>query len=217
MKKLSTILCLTIAVLLGDSIDSKSIAGEFHLDKRVIGESGLKTVCSTHSSQSQDTCRTHFAFAWDLFTGGRFGQLSIGIWSGTTEYAAWSGECGLRFNGISISGIKDLAPESSSFTACYIIGNEAEKVLGALLNETRFEFYEPVFNGKNRNQFFYSSDIEGLTPTRLMGAALHHSHISAKRTAYSNTNFFHSLLYKASSWTYAKVLAKFKYYQLIEK
>ena len=82
---LTATICLTIAVLIGNSIDNKSIAGEFYLDKRVIGESGLKTICSTLSSQSQDTCRTHFAFAWDLFTGGRFGQLSIGIWSGTTE------------------------------------------------------------------------------------------------------------------------------------
>ncbi len=218
MKKLSIIICLTIAVLLGNSIDNKSISREFHLDKRVIGVSGLKTVCSTHASRTQDTCLTHFAYAWDLATGGKFGELTIIISSGTDEYSSPSGECGLKFNQTTARGRKGYKDNTKyGFTGCYIGGGGAKRVLTALLGETRFEFYEPRFKGKNRNQFFYSSDIEGLTATRLMGAALHHSHVSAKRTKYTDTLFFHNILFDASSWTYAKVLAKFKYYQIFGK
>jgi len=201
---------------------SNSYAVDFFLNKEVIGEAGLKTECFTSSSKKNDYCKTQFAFKWTMYTGESFGQFSIALWGGTDKYASSKGTCGLKFNGKDVRGEKGYIP-SSDFTACYFRKNNALIVLLAMLDETRFDFYEPSYNGKIRGGSFYTSDIglgwlgsKSLNKTILIGAFINHTYISAKRTSFNNAYYGHTMFAKTSPWTFAKVLAKFKYYENLQ-
>ena len=201
---------------------SDANSGEFTLNEKVIGVPNLKTECTTASSQIKDYCKTQFAFTWTMYSGAKFGKFSVAKWSGTHEYASPTGICGLRFNDKHAIGIKDYIP-GSEFTACYFSDGIALRVLAGMLEETRFEFYEPEFKGKNRDSDFYTSDIglgwlgeKTLNNEIVIGAFLHHMAISSKRTSFKNSYYGHKTLAAKSPWSFAKVLAKFKYYDLIE-
>ena len=92
-----------------------------------------------------------------------------------------------------------------------------------MLEETRFSFYEPKFKGKDQGTSFYSSDIglgwlsdKTLNNDVLIGAFIHHIAISSKRTIFSNAYYGHATVGGASPWTFAKVLSRFKYYDLMK-
>ena len=197
-------------------------ASVFPLKKEVIGISELKTECITSSARKNDYCKTQIAFEMTLYTGGKFGQLSLAMWGGTDQYSSPTGACGLRFNGKNLKGKKAYIPQSN-FTACYFSEDRALGVLAAMTEETRFDYYEPAFNGKSRDGGFYTSDLKlgwltdkGMTPEILIGGYIHHIAISSKRSSYVNSFYGHHIIGPSAPWTFAKVLAKFKYYDLVD-
>ena len=111
----------------------------------------------------------------------------------------------------------------SDFTACYFTDGRALEVLAAMTEETRFDYYEPVYKGKNRDGGFYTSDLkpgwltdEGMTSEILIGGYIHHMAVSAKRTSFSNAYYGHVVIGASSPWTFGKILSKFKYYDLVD-
>ena len=133
-------------------------AATFYLKDNIIDTpAGLKTECFTSNSQSGDYCKTYF-FSLTLFTGGKFGQLSVAHWRGTDDYDSSNGRCGFKFNGKNARGEMGYI-DNSNFTACYLSNDTALTFISALLAETRFDFYAPTHKGKVRGENFYTSDL----------------------------------------------------------
>ena len=206
---------LSLLFLIFTPINTLS-ATTFYLKDNIIDNSaGLKTECFTSNSQSGDYCKTYF-FSLTLFTGGKFGQLSVGHWRGTDDYDSNNGRCGFKFNGKNARGeMGYIGSSSSKFTACYLSNDTALTFISALLTETRFDFYAPNHKGKVRGENFYTSDLISI-PDIVIAGFIHHLAVSAKRTSYSNAYFGHTMMVKASPWKFAKILAKFKYYDVID-
>lgn len=118
-------------------------------------------------------------------------------------------------------GRKDYIP-SSDFTACFFKNEVALQVLSALLDETRFRFYEPKFpnfNGKDNNFNFYTSEMgflkeDKFKPRVVMGAYIRHIAVSSKRTGFKSSRYGHTSFAKTSPIGFAKTFGKFKYYGL---
>ena len=209
-KKFLPVYVLLSFVLIAFVKTDKLQASSFNINENVVGVSGLKTECKTAENQGDDYCKTQLAFQWTLFTGSKFGQLSLALWGGTDKHAHPKGICGLRFNGKHAKGEKDYI--ASDFTACFFKNEVALQVLRALLDETRFRFYEPKFNGKNRNLNFYTSEMgflseDEFTPEVVMGTYIHHIAVSSKRTSFKSSRYGHASFARASPIGFAKTLA----------
>lgn len=185
-------------------------ASVFRLEENVIGTSKFITECTIASSQDYEYCITQLASSWSLLTGGKYGRFSFAYWQGTNQYSASRGECGLRFDGKNVRGSKGLI--SGNSTACFFSEDEALEVYSAFLKETRFEFYRPIFKNENRGYVFYTSDAIPEDDDALIAAYIHHINTSSKRTKYRNSYYGHDKLALASPWSFAKILARFKYY-----
>lgn len=199
----------------------KANASVFPLNEDIIGISQMKTECITNSSQKDDYCKTQIAYQLTLYSGGQFGQITLALWGGTSEYASPNGACHLEFNRYTALGLKSYIP-NSNFTACFIKDEDAVRVLAAMTDETRFDYYEPKYKGKNRNQNFYTSDLKlgffsdrSIDENIVIAGYIHHLAISSKRTSYKDAYFGHTIVGASSPWTFGKILAKFKYYDLI--
>ncbi len=206
------ILSITISFSLGTLQ-----ASTYNINEKLVGISDQKTECFTAVNPINDYCKTQMGYKWTLFTGSEYGQLTLALWGGTDQYAHPKGECGLRFNGFDAKGEKGYI--SDDFTACFFSDELSVVLLAALLEETRFLFYEPFFNEKNRNYSFYTSEMGYLSGAKLteqiiFGLYLHHIAVSTERTRYHDHRYGHSVFLKASPFAFAKALAKFKYYGL---
>ena len=202
-------------------------SAEFEISEEVIGLPGMTTECFTGGEKKNDFCKTHFAFDWDFLSGADFGTLTIAITGGTEKYSSSNGECGVILsNGRKLQGTKEIdyrVTQSFEFTFCKITGSDALNLANILIKDERMTYYEPKFNGKNRNQSYYPSDIglgffsdATLNSEIIMGALLHHLDISNKRTlpsystSYKNTI---SWIRKKNTLLYFKIYAKLKLYQ----
>ena len=208
-----------VALIIITFYASSSYGSTFTLSEDIIGVPGLKTECVTSSSKSDDYCKTQIAHSFTLYTGAKFGQLSLAQWGGTDQHSASKGKCGLLFDEKDIPGNKDYIEKSVyNFTACYFKDKNAISVLQGMMNETRFDYYAPKFRGKNKNQSYYTSDIalgwlsnESITPEIVIGAYIHHLSISAKRTTYDNAYYGHAKIAKISPLKFGKILSTYKY------
>ena len=197
---------------------SNAFAAAFPINQKISSENPIITFCTTAPIFENDHCSTQIAYSWTIYSGSRYGELSLAYWGGTDRYASSSGECGLRVGGKYLIGQKGYASDTTDLTACFFTDMVAVELLKMMLSERRFEFSEPIFEGVNRNHAFYTSDI-GLGRGKenyIISSAIHHIKVSSKRTKKDNPYLGFFDLAVESPWRFGKILIKFIYYDVIK-
>lgn len=133
----------------------------------------------TECDRQRGICQTQLSFKLTAFSGGQYGDLSLGYWLGTDQYFVTSGPCGLINSNETVFGEKGyIGSSSSAFTGCYFQGASAWNLMREISDPAKSLIYsEREFKGEDKSEVWppISSDVSASLVSKLY----HHMYVSA--------------------------------------
>lgn len=132
----------------------------------------------TQCDRQAGICQTQLSFKLTAFSGGKYGDLTLGYWMGTDEYFVTTGPCGLINSDTTVQGNKGyIGPGSSNFTGCYFGGAAAWNLMREISDPAKsFIYSEREFKGQDKSEVW--PPIPSDQSTSLVSKLHHHMYVS---------------------------------------